>query len=284
MSLSVIIPARNEQFLERTIRDVLSNAKGDIEVISILDGYLPDPQINIGDDRAVFHHFEHSIGQRQAINFAARKSKKRYIMKLDAHCAVDEGFDVKLIKDHQYNWTVIPRMFNLDVMSWKPKWHKKTDYMYISGEGERDGKFFRAKYYNQKATPLTDDGKRAKQPKNDKMIDDIMCCMGPCFFMEKDRFWELGGCDESHGGWGQQGIEVALKAWLSGGYLKVNKNTWFAHWFRGGGGPGFPYKIKGSDQEKARKYSQAIWLTNRWPLAVRDFQWVLDKFDPPGWN
>jgi hypothetical protein len=280
-SLSVIIPARNEEYLERTMRDVLSNARGNTEVIAILDGYLPDPPIEIGDERAIFLHYEQSIGQRQAINAAAQHSQAEYIMKLDAHCAVDEGFDVKLMEEHEYDWTVIPRMYNLDYKTWLPKKHKKTDYMYITSKNEITKKFFRAQYYVNYKGP---NGERLRQPKSDKMIDDTMCCMGPCFFMNRTRFWELGGCDEAHGGWGQQGIEVALKAWLSGGALKVNKNTWFAHWFRGGGGPGFPYKMSGRDQQKARKYSQSLWLKDRWPLATRKFQWVLDKFDPPGWN
>ena len=31
------------------------------------------------------------------------------------------------------------------------------------------------------------------------------------------------------GNWGNQGIEVALKTWLSGGGVLVNHNTWYAH-------------------------------------------------------
>jgi len=80
------------------------------------------------------------------------------------------------------------------------------------------------------------------------------------------------------------GIEVALKAWLSGGALKVNKKTWFSHWFRGGGGPGFPYSLGGREVDKARKYSKDLWLNDKWPLQTRKFAWILEKFNPPGWN
>ena len=116
-----------------------------------------------------------------------------------------------------------------------------------------------------------------------------MCCMGPGWFMHKDRFWELGGCDEGHGGWGQQGVEVALKAWLSGGALMVDKRTWFAHWFRGGEQPlglgkGFPYRITGRDQENARKYSRNLWLGNKWPQQTRTIEWLIEKFQPPTWT
>jgi cephalosporin hydroxylase len=102
--------------------------------------------------------------------------------------------------------------------------------------------------------------------------------------MSVKRFWELDGCDENHeGGWGQQSIEVSLKAWLSGGKLVVNKKTWFAHWFRGSDG-GFPYEIKESQIERVRQYSKDLWLNDKWPKATRKLQWLIEKFNPPGWN
>jgi len=41
--LSVVIPARKEMFLQRTIESVLSNIEADTEVIAVCDGYWPDP-------------------------------------------------------------------------------------------------------------------------------------------------------------------------------------------------------------------------------------------------
>ncbi|MBE3140933.1 MAG: glycosyltransferase [Thermoplasmata archaeon] len=279
--LSVLIPARNEIYLERTIRDVLDNAQGEVEVLVALDGYLPDPQIDLKDNRVIFYHYPESIGQRQCINALAKVAKGKYIMKLDAHCAVDKGFDVKMMADCKYDETHIARMYNLDVNTWKPKSFEDTiaavrrgklhDYMYIGWNEKNE---LRTLYYT---------GNLNKQiHTNAKLIDDTMSCMGPCFFMHKDRFWELGGCDESHGGWGQQGIEVACKAWLSGGSLKVNKKTWFAHWFRANDG-GYPYPMSGNAVAKARDYSKDLWLNDKWPLATRKFQWLLDKFNPPTW-
>lgn len=275
--LSVIIPARNEIYLQKTIDDVLKNAGGEIEIIAVCDGYWPDPPIK-DDPRVILIHHTTSIGQRQSINEAAKIAKGKYVMKLDAHCAVDKDFDIKLAKDCKYDWTVIPRMYNLDVLTWKPKLHKRTDYMYM---GWNDKGQLRALYYNGQEWK--------RQHRKTALIDDTMCCMGPCFFMHKDRFWELGGCDEKHGGWGQQGVEVACKAWLSGGRLVVNKNTWFSHWFRGGGVPeghksGFPYEISGKDVSFSRKYSMDLWLENKWPLAKREFNWLINKFNPPTWD
>lgn len=282
--LSVIIPARNEVFLDKTVRTVLEAAAEPVEVIAVYDGYEPDPPLPEDPRLVVIRHNE-ARGQRQSINEAARIAMGKYIMKLDAHCSVAPGFDKVLKQDCKYEWTMVPRMYTLDVVNWKPKLHKKTDYMYISGPEHKKGDQpygFRAMYYGKYG------GAVGRRPRSDKPIDETMCCMGPGWFMWKDRFWELGGCDEGHGGWGQQGIEVALKAWLSGGALTVNKRTWFAHWFRGGGVPeglqkGFPYSISYRDQERARKYSRDLWLNNKWEKQTRTIEWLVEKFRPPTW-
>jgi len=270
--LSVIIPAREEQYLEKTIQNVLDNARGKIEIIVELDGWIPDPQITLKDERVIFVNNKECIGQRACINHAVSISKCKYIMKLDAHCAVDEGFDIKLAADCEPEWTVIPRMYNLDIKTWKPKLHKLTDYMYITSPTAE--KPFRAMYYS-----------RRHKPTSDKLIDETMCNMGPCWFMHKERFLAQGGCDEGHeGGWGQQGIEVSLKAWLSGGKLVVNKKTWFSHWFRGGSAGGFPYPMSGRRINRVREYSKDLWLNDKWPLATKKLDWLINKFNPPGWG
>ncbi|MCP4648828.1 MAG: glycosyltransferase [PVC group bacterium] len=280
--LSIIIPARNEKYLGRTVQNLLENTNKNTEIVVVLDGWTPEPDNKPIDNRVRYFSFEKSIGQRQSINYAASRSDSRFFCKLDAHCAVDKDFDLKMMGDCEPDWTVVPRMYNLDVTTWKPKLHKRTDYMYISSPWAE--KSWRAMYYEGKAK---DDFRH--QPKSDKLIDDTMCIMGPCYFMLMDRFWELGGEDENHGGWGQQGIEKAMKAWISGGRMVVNKKTWFSHWFRGGGVPvgdkaGFPYRLTNKKVQRARDYSKDLWLNDKWPLAKRKLQWVVEKFDPPGWQ
>jgi cephalosporin hydroxylase len=271
IDLSVIIPARNEVYLQRTIESVLENITADTEVIAICDGYWPDPPINDHPRVNIIHHSE-ARGQRQSINEAARIAHGKYLMKLDAHCAVAPGFDRQLIDDYQPGWTVVPRMYNLDVSTWKPKLHKRTDYMYI---GWNDKKELRTLYY--------EDDEWKQWHKRTEEIDEVMSCMGPGWFISAEQFWKQGGCDETHGSWGQQGVEVALKAWLSGNALMVNKRTWFAHWFRASDG-GFPYPIQGSDISKAREYSKDLWTGDKWEGATRKFNWLVGKFNPPGWE
>ena len=285
--VSILIPSRNEEaYLNRTIRNVLENGI-DIEIIAVLDGWEPSERIE--DDRLIYIKHEQALGQRPSINEAARISTGQYIMKLDAHCAVGPGFDRILVRDCEYDMTMIPGMWNLDVDTWSPKGFDTPDWASARGKfnpymfiGWQNGRL-RTQYYGGALR------KKMYEAGKSKPIDETMSCMGPAFFMHKDRFFELGGCDEKHGHWGQQGVEVACKAWLSGGRLMTDKNTWFAHFFRGGGVPeghkaGFPYHISQRQVDAARTYSEDLWLNNKWPLQKRTMEWLVKKFKPPGWE
>ena len=130
-SLSILIPARNEMFLENTIQDILKNMRGDTEIIAVLDGQWPARPLE-QHDRVTILYYPQSIGQRAATNRAASLSSARYVMKLDAHCAFDEGFDVKLMADMQDDWTMVPLMKNLHAFNWKCKkcsfkWYQGPD-------------------------------------------------------------------------------------------------------------------------------------------------------------
>ena len=116
--LSILIPARSEEFLSKTIGDILEHVEADTEVIVVLDGVWANPPIPQHPRVNVIYAPE-AIGQRAATNLACKLSKAKYVMKLDAHCAFDQGFDRKLIADMQDNWTVVPTMRNLWAFDWK---------------------------------------------------------------------------------------------------------------------------------------------------------------------
>jgi len=296
--LSVIITARNEEFLQRTIDDILSNIEGKTEIIAILDGYWPDPGIK-DDNRVTLIHHTKSTGQRASVNEGVRISKAKYIMKCDAHCAFDKGFDVKLMADCKSDWTVIPRMYNLHAFDWVcecghnlyqgptpdkcPKCQKKGMTKKIIWKPRKSRKTDFATFDNNMKFQYWKGYESRPEAKGD--IADVMSFVGACFFMERKRYWDLEGLDEKHGSWGQMGTEISCKTWLSGGRQVVNKKTWFAHMFRTRGSFSFPYPIKHSDQEKARIYSRDIWLNDKWPKAKKSLSCIIDKFSPvPTWN
>ena len=129
--LSVLIPARNEFLLQRTIDDLSQNIEGDTEIIAVLDGYLPDPPLNPNPRLTVIYNPE-AKGQRAGTNQAAKIARGKYLMKVDAHCAFDKGFDVKMMADMQPDWTLIPMMKNLHAFDWIcPDGHRR--YQGLSG-------------------------------------------------------------------------------------------------------------------------------------------------------
>ena len=297
--ISILIPARNEMFVADTVRDILRNKRGNTEVIVGLDGQWAEPGIPDHPDVRVVYVSE-SIGQRAMTNRLCRLSSAKWVIKCDAHCAFDEGFDVKLLETPglQDDWTLVPTMKNLHAFDWVcPSGHRR--YQGPSGECKDCGKpTERDVVWVAKDSPKSNSyrfdrtlhfqyfGEFNKRPEGQGEVTPTMSLQGSFFMLARAKYWELNICDEGHGSWGQQGVEVACKTWLSGGQVMVNQKTWYAHMFRTQGGDfGFPYEISNRQVEHARKYSRDLWLGNKWPLAKYDLQWLLAKFAPvPGWE
>jgi hypothetical protein len=292
--LSILIPARNEMFLARTIQDILENSEADTEIVAALDGQWADPPIPDHPRLTLIYHSE-SIGQRAATNEAARYSKGKYLMKVDAHCAFAKGFDRVMIADMQPDWTMAPLMKNLHAFDWVcPEGHHR--YQGQSGPCTECGKETHREmvWKPRQNTPNSSAYRFDKQmhfqywqeykARQVGELVESMSLQGSCFMVTREKYFELDLCDEQHGSWGQQGTEVACKTWLSGGRVIVNRRTWYAHLFRTQGGDfGFPYPNPGIKQ--AREYSQDLWLNDKWEKAIHPLSWLIDKFSPvPGWS
>lgn len=187
--ISVVIPSRNERFLVDTIKDVIEHAQEEIEVMFLLDDGL--------------------VGMRQAIETMVEHSKGKYIMKLDAHCMMAEGWDVKLKEHHQSKWVQIPTRKRLDAHNWKIDESKRDiNLMY-----------------------LTKDFKGIQNRTQDlpEMIHDTETFQGSCYFMERDYFLELGFFDEGFGSFWNEAQEIGVRVKADGGRIVRNKYTWYAH-------------------------------------------------------
>ncbi len=305
MDVSFLITARNEMFLARTVADIQSKFEADSEIIVIADGGWPDPPLADSPHVHVVYRPQ-SIGQRAGTNEAARLASGRYVCKIDAHCSVEQGFDRKMFEAGErlgYEVTQIPAMCNLHAFDWEClQCHARTYQGPTPKHCEKCGatgsQSFERKMVWQKNNKRTEywrfdhelhfqywgDYKNRPDAKGD--VVDVMSAIGACFFMRRDRFFELGGLDETHGSWGQFGTEIACKSWLSGGRHVVNKGTYFVHMFRTQGGDfGFPYPLSGRDVDKARSHSRKLWMENRWPGQVKPLSWMIEKFAPlPGWH
>ena len=295
--LSILIPARNEIFLKNTIEDILKNIEGNTEIITVLDGAWADPPIQ-DDPRVTIIHHSQSIGQRAATNEAARLSHAKYVMKCDAHCAFDKGFDVKLMAEMHDDWTMAPLMKNLHAFDWIcPDSHRRyqgpSGPCLVCAKETKRNILWKAKDRPNSVSYCFDSTPHfqyfpeyTKRPEGQGDICETMSLQGSCFMLTRDKYWELNICDENFGSWGSQGIEVAAKTWLSGGRVMVNKKTWYAHMFRTQGGDfGFPYPISASDQDKAKSFARDLFFNNKWDKQIHPLSWLVEKFWPvKGWT
>jgi len=228
-------------------------------------------------------------------------ARGEYVMKADAHCAFSEGFDVVLTADCEPNWTVIPRMYNLHGFDWKCSTCGKRTYQgpYPTSCSKCDNTehWEQVVVWEPRKRRRTDFARFDKglhfqywraykeRPGAQDDIADTMCHVGACWMMSRERYWELGGCDEGHGSWGQMGVEVSCKSWLSGGRQVVNKKAWFAHMFRTQKGFGFPYPLSKRETDAAREYSRWLWRSGEWDKMIHPLHWLVERFWPvPGWE
>lgn len=274
--ISILIPSRNERFLNRTIAGILASAEGDIEVIAVLDESWPDELI--GDKRVTYLHQPVPKGMRAGINWAASVARGEYLLKTDGHCLYAPGFDKALAADMEDNWVVIPRRYSLDAENWAIEHNRKPprDYHYL-------------------CYPYTDKGhdsgmhgvewwERGKE-RADILIDDTPSFQGSCWFMAKTWFDNFlhGVSEEGYGIFAQEPQEIGNKTWLGGGEVKVNKKTWYAHLHKGKR-YGRMYNISQREIVAGHGYSATYWMSNSWPERIHDLAWLIEKFWPmPTW-
>jgi glycosyltransferase involved in cell wall biosynthesis len=283
--VSVIIPARNERYLHKTIQDLLTKAKGDIEIIAVLDGYWPKREEIIEEKRVHYIHFSNPRGMRNAINSGVRLSKGEFILKTDAHCMFAEGYDTALKTDCEEKWVVVPRRYRLDPEKWELTETDKppVDYMYLAypkhksvwgGEGLQ-GKEWREKNLITDTLP---------------QIDDLMTAQGSCWFMRREFYDYLELMDEeNYGSFAKEMQEIGLKAWLGpiGGKMVVNKKTWYAHWHKTKEN-GRGYSLNDAEFQKGSTETLK-WLgkygdLKAWHKQTMLFAWFLRHFKPvPTW-
>ena len=267
--LSVIIPSRNEPYLRKTVLDILAKATRDIEIIVVLDGWWPEPEELVNDKRVVYIHFSEPKGMRGAINAGVSISKGEYIMKLDAHCMVGEGFDEALKANCEYDWVIVPRRLALEPHTWAVEDNPKypVDYMYL--DNQLHGQAWTEKNKDEKLKGVK--------------IDDVMSGQGSCWFVKRSYFDWLELLDENHyGQFSSEFQEIGFKCWLSGGRVKVNKNTWYAHFHKT---ESRGYSLSKGEFEKGNSYAEQ-WRNKRmWRKQRHDLKWLIDKFSPvPTWG
>lgn len=273
---AVIIPARNEPYLTKTVDDVFTKARGEIRVYAILEGYWPEGWDKTADKypgRLVTIHHGQPHGMRSSINQAANVAYDcDYLLKCDAHVMFAKGFDLVLQKDCPSRTIVVPRRYRLDAEKWQiiKDGRPPVDYEYLTPP-DHNGGGLKGRVWEQRALE-----------NKDLSIDDLWLFQGSCWFMPRGYFHELDLMDEeNYGTFWKEALELSCKAWLSGGRVIVNKNTWYAHLHKASRG----YSMLSEDQVKAHEFSKK-WLDDStgWEKQTLPFASLLERFQPPGWE
>lgn len=271
--LTIIIPSRNERFLNNTIKDVLEKATGDIEVFPVLDGYeLPADEI-VQDKRVKYLHLDNTptgrMQKRQGVNMGVALSTGDYVMSLDAHCLMAQGFDEVLTRDCQDDWIITPRRRKLDAANWCVKEEETFfDYAYWMWRRFITGELL--EYHWDERT-----AQRLAIP-----IDETLTHQGSCWVMKKDWFLRNGFMQvEGYTGWGQESEEICLTTWSKGGKVMTDKNTWYAHLYKGKQW-GRMYFMSKAQKNESIDYSYNYWVREN----LDKFEKIIDKFMPiPNW-
>lgn len=284
--LSVIIPSRSDQYLQKTVDDLFLKAEDSIEIIVVYDGRWADPILRDDPRLIQMHHGEihDNYGMRASINAGMAIASGEYVMKLDEQCMMDQGFDIKLVRDYQDNSVIIPRRKRLEPESWT-----------LIEDGRADIDYMQVDYPYQRPYDKTcglHGAEWKRQGREDTLIDETPTMQGSCYFMKKtywDKLFPNGLDDVNYGTFTQEAQEISMKVWLSGGNVMVNKKTWYAHWHKGKNGKGYGFNneqykrhLKGTEQ--GRLYAIQYWLNTH--DYEHDFKWYINKKfpDSPGWD
>lgn len=262
--VSVIIPSRNEQYLAATIDDVFAKARGDIEVVAVLDGPSDYPLARERPNLVYVNHPK-PLGFRVTVNHAARVATGKYLMKLDAHSLLSDGFDVLLQARCEDNWLLTARRNELDAEAWRISDETPCDYFYWSSPWTSPNGYMRDYRWVSRT--------------NERMhisLDETMSISGSMWFCAKSHWERIGGMDEQFGHFGEP-QEMCGKTWVSGGAVMVNKLITYAH-LRGKRKYSISLRTSILGYQRVTNY----WATDAWqsPYRVRDFGWIIDHFWP----
>lgn len=118
---------------------------------------------------------------------------------------------------------------------------------------------------------------------------ETMSLQGSFFMCTREKYWELelGELKNNQlGSWGNQGLQIACSAWLSGNSVLINHNTWYAHMFRTQGSDfSFPYPQHGREVQKTKNKIKELFWQCKHPKQIYPVSWLVKKFYPvKGWT
>jgi glycosyltransferase involved in cell wall biosynthesis len=283
--VSIIIPTNKDPYAQKTIDSLLENSQGKIELIVVLDGFIPEVRFK-KDPRVKIINTIQKVGMRTAINTGLRMARGKFIMKCDCHCLFGPGYDKILSQNCKDNWLMIPRRYSLDELTFtRDESRPIRDYHYLTYPRPIGG--YGICLSNQDWLARAD-GRNSPEYN----IDDTMTFQGSCWFANRKYFMKRVGLlddrAETYGTFADEPQEIGLKYWLGGGAVKVIKKTWYAHLSKQPRhyNSGIYSRQFKADRiaSQARTWSAKHWIDNEEPGMIHPFSWLVEKFWPvPSW-
>ena len=236
--VSVVIPVSraDTDYIGRTVESVEKNAVGSIEVLTEMDVWTE--------------------GHRVIMNRLVKDAKGKYILRLDAHCAMSPGWDARMKSSCDEKTIVSAIVDSLDVKTWGGS---SVDMGLIILNREMDNTY----------PPW-----KSLAARN---IEEPTMGLGGCNYMIQKRHYDYHeGCDEALGIREAGGLEWALKAWLTGGQVIIRTDVVCCHLFRAPEiGVGDAVKDRDATLMLAKK-----WATGYGKGQIYGLYWLARKFEP----
>lgn len=288
--ISVLIPARNEPFLNKTIKCVLKSATTEIEILVLLDGAPPVKPIPDWPGVRVLEN-DKAVGLGAATWRMANEARGDYLMKLDAHCLLAKGWDRALMDHCEYKDLLVPARYQLIDVGWR-RGYGPIHYLFLTYPWLQEPQFGAGmhgkKWQSEDGLSKRAVGREYFWPEraweDRHPLDEIMAFQGSLWFMHKARFLELDGIDPRCILWGEA-INIGMKTFMSGGRVLRDKSTWYAHLHKGRK-HGRGYWMDKRFMQKINLWSADYWMNDKWehPLRERGIHDFVAHFWPiPGW-
>jgi len=231
--LSILIPTRNEEWVRKTIADIIEHIEADTEILVGIDGSDDVEIAEENNDRVRKHFTGKVLGQRAMTNELARLSDAKYVMKTDGHCSFSQGFDAAMMRQMDEKTILAPQMGVLTPQSWAINGKKMT-------------------------TRYCFDTNFVMQYDQENGNEETMCLQGSCWMISRENYWKWNVCDEMLGSWGGQAAELGIAAWLHDARCRTTRDAYYGHVFRHSD-KDFPYERgespgKFATEELKRRY------------------------------
>lgn len=232
----IIAATTHEEHLDETIKQVQDSADGQVEFRTEYD--------------------IEAEGLRVVLNRLATPARAKYILKLDAHCTMSQGWDTQMKKNCTEGTLVFPSIVGMN------------DKFELTGN--KNGPAMLNKDLVEKWWP-----KKIKEP------HEAMANTGCGLFMLRSDFERLERFDESLGRYGGLGPETSLKFWLSGGRLVYDPTVVCGHIYKMQPDHGTTQKDLQDTYARIRHYT----YNGLWPEQIHNIAWLVGRFWPvPTWE